>query len=352
MKKVLVLFLVISMVLVGCQSTTTNNTTTQQVNSFSFGNDLVFVEKNGTYQIDLEQSSAMVKEKHERLSNVFTDSSVFNDMVAVTTTTANILYQSGIMLTGAPESSSLNKSISEQQYDLKENGSVDKSRVLNIGSALSPNIEAIIELNPKLILYSDALPKSDFINNLESVGLKTHALKQSDYMDMFVLLNVINKTTNYQNQTSTNLMKEMVDTLKEANEIIAKTNNTNHKTVAILQVTESSVFINNQSSILGGVVSALGMQNVFATSENAEVNKEQLLTLDPDYIIYYSHGMGTSAIESFENELKSETSIYRELNAVKSGNAFPVASNDFIFSASVDFNIIKIIKFLAEKFYE
>lgn len=344
MKKIIMLILMVCGLITGCKSTA-------EVETFSFGEDLAFIESENQIKIDLENSSNIVKEKHKKLSEILNDEQILDDIVAVTTTTANILEQVGVRPTGAPESQSLSKTLQEQQYSVGNGEKIDKSKILNIGSAISPNNEAIVELNPKLVLYSDALPSTDFLKNIKSANIKVEALPQSDYVDMFVLLDVLGNVYNHQNEKVSTLMNEMVDALKEAVKI---TENATKKdqTIAILQVSEGSVRINNEASVLGRLTKALGMKNVFANSENAEVNKEQLLTANPDYIIFYAHGMGTYATESFEKTLKDSNSIYRELSAVKENKAFAVASDDFVFGSSVDFDIVKVIKFLAEKFHE
>ncbi|WOO86696.1 ABC transporter substrate-binding protein [Mollicutes bacterium LVI A0039] len=343
MKRILLIITLCLVALTGC-------TSSMNASTVKFGDDLVFVKSGDTYIIDLENSTELVKSKREEVLQTLVDEETLGDVVGLTTTTANIFYQMGIMPVGAPESPSLNMEIASQQYALEETGAIDKSRVLNVGSALAPNVEAIIELNPQLALYSSAMPKADYVANLEAGGVNVSSIGQSDYIDMFVLLDVVNELTNFENSQSTELMNSMVESLKSTLEIIENAD-AEEKTVAILLVTEGSINVNNDATVLGQVSKALGMKNVFADSENAELNKEQLLTLNPDYIIYYSHGMGTEAVSNFEAELTSDTSIYRELDAVKNGQAFQVASEDFVFSSSVDFNIIEVIKFLAEKFY-
>lgn len=346
MKKFLGLLLVVTILFVGCSETTeTGETKVDEAVSFSFGEDLVFIENGHNFVIDLDESSDLVIEKHEELSGILT-ADVLDDIVATTTTTANILEDAGVIPVGAPESMSLSSTLTEMQYKVGE----EDSGVLNIGSALSPNIEAIIELNPSLVLYSSAMPKADYVSSLMDAGLDVHTLNQDDYIDMFVLLDVINSVTNYENDTANDMMNEQVNLLKAVASKV-ESGDESH-TVAILQVLEGSTRVNNSETVLGSVVSSLGMENVFATSENAELNNEALLEANPDFIIYYTHGMGADTLASFEEGLDSDDSLYRELDAYKNDQMFHVAGDDFKFAASVDFDIVKIIEFLASKFYE
>lgn len=345
MKKFLCMLLIIPLILVsGCQSKVEGTV-------FEFGEDLFFVNSNGNYLIDIENSSDVVKEKYAAISKVLTEESILDDIVATTTTTANILYQIGIMPTGAPESPSLEQGVRDLQYDLREQGKVDKNMVLNVGSALAVNVEAIIELNPSLVLYSDAMPNSDFLSGIEESDIRVKPLAQSDYIDMFVLLHRVNEITEFNNELAVQRMNSMVKDLQEVQKIVNRADEKN-QTVAILQVAAGSTRINNNATVLGGITNALGLDNVFGGSANGELNAEQLMSANPDFIIYYSHGMSNEALVQFESELNSEDSVFRILDAVENGNVFAVSADDFIFSSSVDFDIIKVIRFLAEQFYE
>ena len=345
MKKITIWIFSISMLLVGCQMG--NNT-----ESFSFGDDLVFIEGSNYIEIDLEKSSQRVKEKHEALTLLLSDIEVLNDIAATTTTTANVLLTAGVQVTAAPESESLNNLLTNQQYKLSSNQSIDKSKVLNVGSALSPNIEAIIELNPKLVLYSDALPDSPYISTLQNLGINIQPLAQSDYLDMFILLDVLSRVYNHKNQEINNLFKEMVDALKEIQILIDNQDGKVQPSVAILQIAEENIISNNGDSVLGRIISALGLKNVFMNNGNAGVNVEEILAANPDYIIYFTHGNAQVALDRFNDILYADDSVYRELDAVKNGNAFAISSDEFKFVASVDLDVIHVIEFLAKSFYE
>ena len=349
MKKYIVLVVSISLFLVGCQSG--DSTGHSNPNTFYFGEDLVFLEDE-FITIDLENSSAIVKQKHAALSAILTDEEVLGDIAAMTTTTANILSQLGIQVTAAPESESLDTLLTKRQYVLGSSQSIDKTKVLNIGSAISPNVETIIELDPKLALYSDAMPHGEYMDILRDSGVNLQPLGQSDYLDMFVLLDVIGSIYNHENEHINTLFKEMTDTLKSVQELLYAQAGQVQPTVAILQVAGDTVLANNDETVLGKIVSALGVNNVFKNNGNGEVNTEEILAANPDYIIYFTHGNAQHSLDQFHKTLYDEDSVYRELDAVKNMQAFPVASEDFIFAASVDLDVVKVISYLAKGFYE
>jgi len=349
MKKYMMILVSINLLLVGCQSG--GNTPSPNVNTFYFGEDLVFIEDD-VITIDLENSSAIVKEKHATLRTILTDEEVLHDIAAMTTTTANILSQIGIQVTAAPESEALSPSLTMEQYVLGSSQPIDKTKVLNVGSALSPNVEAIMELDPKIVLYSDAMPHGEYMDILHASGINLQPLGQSDYLDMFVLLDVIGGIYNHQNEQINTIFKEMTDTLKSVQELLDVKVDQVQPTVAILQVAGDTIIANNEETVLGTIVTALGVNNVFKNNGNGEVNKEEILAANPDYIIYYTHGNGQASLTQFHEVLYDENGVYRELQAVKNKQAFPVASDDFIFAASVDLDIVKVISYLAKGFYE
>ncbi len=340
MKKFLCTAILLGVTLTGCQKTE------ETVESFKFGEDLVFV--GGESTIDLENSSDLVKEKYEIISEIFSSTEVTKDVAALTTTTANIFEATGYTPTAAPESASLSETLKTLQYTVDQGG-IDKSKILNIGSAISPNVEALVELQPEVAIYSDAMGYPEFIQNIEKAGVNVKALPQSDYIDMFVLVDVLKNLNETDEivELADNMYNTLVIAEKQIEEYDGET-----KTVAVLQVTSDVIYANNNDSVLGRLVTALEMENVFGTNASGEVSKEQLISLNPDFIIYYAHGMGGEAIVAFEEELNNPEGIYRSLEAVKNNNAFPVESDEFKFSASVDFDIIKVVEFLGAKFYE
>lgn len=350
MKKYIVFMVSISLFLVGCQSRGINNASSN-VDTFYFGDDLVFLE--GEFiTIDLENSSDIVKQKHDALSAILTDEEVLHDIAAMTTTTANILSQLGIQVTAAPESESLDAMLTKEQYVLGSSQPIDKTKVLNVGSALSPNVETIIELDPKIALYSDAMPHGEYMDILRDSGVNLQPLGQSDYLDMFVLLDVIGNIYNHQNDQLNSLFKEMTDTLMSVQELLNAQAGQVQPTVAILQVAGDTVLANNKETVLGKIVTSLGLNNVFKNNGNGEVNKEEILAANPDYIIYFTHGNAQDSLTQFHEVLYDEDSVYRELEAIKNEQAFPVASDEFIFAASVDLDVVKVISYLAKGFYE
>jgi len=347
MKKITItIVFLVSLLLAGCQMGANTDT------SFSFGDDLVFIQTEDYIRIDLEKSSALVKEKHQELSEILASTEVLSDIAATTTTTANILHAAGIHVIAAPESANLDEEVANQQYALGTNQGIDRSKVLNVGSALSPNIEALIELEPGLVLYSDALPHAQYITTLQEFGVNIHALPQSDYLDMFILLDVLGVLYEHQHTGVDALYQDMVEALKRVQTIIDAQDGSLQQSVAVLQVSERGMIANNDEAVLGRIVGALGLQNVFRNGANAEVGKEVLLGENPDYIIFYTHGDDKGTLEHFHEEIYGDDSIYRELDAVKNGNVFAVSSDDFTFAASVDLDVIHVIEFLAERFYD
>jgi|GEM_PF-3994505 len=347
MKKIAITaVLLVSLLITGCQMGA------ETARNFSFGDDLVFIQTADYIKIDLEKSSDEVREKHQELSEILTDTQMIHDIAATTTTTANILHAAGITVIAAPESANLDSQLATKQYSLSKDQGIDRSQVLNVGSALSPNIEALIELEPGLVLYSDALPHAQYITSLQDFGINIHALPQSNYLDMFILLDVLGVLHEHQHEAVDTLYREMVAALERVQVVIDEQDGKLQSSVAILQVSDRGMIANNDESVLGKIVTALNLQNVFRNSANAEVGKEVLVGENPDYIIFYTHGDAQGTLEKFHDEIYGDDSIFRELEAVKNGNVFAVSSDDFTFAASVDLDIVHVIEFLAEKFYE
>ncbi len=354
MKKILLglLFITIgTIVFAGCENE-------NELKRFDFSTDVSFVQREGSeeFKIDLEKSAQITKDKHARAKEIFKDASYLEDIAVTTTSTANMLWELGIIPTAATNSNSLNSDLKAMQYELeKDVQGIDKNKVLNIGSALSPSVEALVELQPKVVLFSSAMPGSDkLLTSFKENNLNAMELGQSDYIDVIVLLDVIAELSNYENEKTNAKYKEIIQDL----EMISKTVSENKekfedKKVAVIQIMGETIRVNDGTSVLGSAMGALGLKNIFS-SQSMELSTEGMIEGDPDYIFYHApYAMGTGETDAFETKyLDKEKGEYKVIKAVQNDATFKVESDGFSFSGSVDLNIMKIIKFLANKIYK
>lgn len=350
MKKVFVLLLAaIVMTLVGC----TNEDKTTRV----LLNNINLVDNNGDIIVDLETSG--LQEKYDSLKREL--EGVDLDRVAfTTTTTANIFYELGYLPVAAPLSSQLNPELTELQCEASKkdggghfdyNGCVaGDGKIANIGSALAPDLETIIAINPSAVFLSDAFTRTaDQMTQLQEAGIQVVYLPQSHVEDIFVILQVLKDIeTNEErlaiiDSTLTEIKTEVdysYSFLPETNEDVP--------TVAIISASRGGQYVQGTQTVIGDLVFALGLENVYGDQASTELNLETLLMHDPEYIILFGHGQNIQeAVDAFEAQLIDDNSQYRSLQAVQNQN-YVVLSPTI---GSVDFTVSDTLIEIAEGIY-
>lgn len=311
---------------------------------FVFADTIAFTEKDGKTVVDLTHSSTKVNEKYQQINTIFSDLPSLDRIAVGTTTTANLLYELGITVVAAPESASLHADLTALQ---SEGG-----KIVNIGSALTPNVESVVQSKPDVFFVSDAMPHNDTYDALEQLGINVQPFAQSDFTDMILLVQVLDHLVGQDNQKPQQYLTDMKQDLRSAS-TVKESYKGESPTAVILQKMPETNFINGGESVLGGILSTLNITNVFQNEKNSELNLEALIQNNPQHILVHGHGMGVkpSELTDFIAEMKQPDSPYQTIDAVKNDRVFSVANDDFIFSGSVDLDITKTVALIAQNIY-
>ncbi len=433
--KVLGLTLLCGTVLAGCGKEVETTST-----EFMFGSDIAFTTKGESeINIDFEKSNSSINEKYEGLFTALNSADI--DKIAIgSTTTVNMLSEIGFLPNAAPESKSLKPELAEKLYNI---GEEREDGILNIGSALSPNIEILAKAGTELLLLSDALPPTKWEGSLAELGVQVQRINQSEYSDMFVILqafkdtnqldnhvinvpptkwegslaelgvqvqrinqseysdmfvilqafkdtnqldnHVINEkmlsmkndlqaineierndddpknvaifvilqafkdTNQLDNHVINEKMLSMKNDLQAINEI--ERNDDDPKNVAILVMSETTT-VNGDESVLGKVVKQLSLNNVFGSIKSSELNSEEILMKNPEYLIIYGEGLTREELtKMFEEKFMTSESALANLQAVKDGKCIFIGDDTFQFMGSIDFNITKVMRQIVEGIY-
>ena len=339
--KVLGLTLLCGTVLAGCGKEVETTST-----EFMFGSQIAFTTKGESeINIDFEKSNSSINEKYEGLFTALNSADI--DKIAIgSTTTVNMLSEIGFLPNAAPESKSLKPELAEKLYNI---GEEREDGILNIGSALSPNIEILAKAGTELLLLSDALPPTKWEGSLAELGVQVQRINQSEYSDMFVILQAFKDTNQLDNHVINEKMLSMKNDLQAINEI--ERNGDDPKNVAILVMSETTT-VNGDESVLGKVVKQLSLNNVFGSIKSSELNPEEILMKDPEYLIIYGEGLTREELtKMFEEKFMTSESALANLQAVKDGKCIFIGDDTFQFMGSIDFNITKVMRQIVEGIY-
>lgn len=317
---------------------------------FSFNENISFSENtDGVVEIDFENSHKSIKEKYDMLFQQLNSLSDKTNIAVASTSTANMFYEVGFLPKGTPESSSLNKDITSKQYKSGEN--IIPDGTLSIGGVLNPNVEAIVNSGVEMVLLSDAMPHSKWIESLEELGVPVETIYQSDYTDMFVILQVLRELQIADSNLINNKMLSMKNDLEEISTMIGDKNN--QTTVALIQFMPGAMYVDGSKSVLGSLVEELNVKNIFSESASVELNEEDLLIKDPELIIVYGKSNDTETLKKmFLDTFNDQASALSSLKAVKNQNYLFLGSDSFEFVGSIDFNVTKLMKQIAEAMYD
>lgn len=317
--------------------------------NFVFAQTIAFKEVDGKTEIDLENCTPEIQEKYEALDAIFKALPNFDNIGVGTTSTANLFYELGIVVSAAPESATLNADLTAMQYNAGDEITAEK-KVLNVGSALTPNAEAVAEAAPDVFLYSDAMPHNDSYTTMETLNVNLQPLPQSNYVDVILLMQILENYVPAENTKP----QEFLDSMKadlEAAQVLVENYAGEEKNAVILQKMPETAYSNSDSSVLGQVLTALNVKNLLGETETSELNLEALVAADPQYLVIYGMGVQPEGLKTFLTEMSAPGSQYETIAAVKEGNAFYVGDDTFTFSSSVDLNITKAIRLVAENIY-
>ncbi len=320
---------------------------------------LQFKKIDGNYTLDVSTFNEDKKTKYNNLTDKFSTYD-FSNLAFGGSSTANLLYSLGIHPSGSVSTASLDENLKSNLVNI-ENYNKENGDVLNIGSSMSPSIEAIIELEPDVFIFPDTLiSMMDKYSYIEDAGVPLLPLNQSLYTDVYVVLQAILDTTNEFDESIYDEFEKLNNTISNAKKV-TENYTENEKTVAIIKVSNStgSISLLDESTPVGNIAKDLGLINVIANNSSnnshnsGEFSPETLIQLDPDYIIFFGHSdADQSMLDEFEAELKSSNSSYRILNAVQSNNLVRLGNENYKSYSSVDLRTTDVIKQISEDVYD
>lgn len=213
----------------------------------------------------------------------------------------------GVEVTGLPRSGSLPTHLSKFESD--EYG--------NAGSLKEPDLEAVYEMNPDLIIISGR--QSDYYEELNEIAPTVYmAIDNENYLESFKEnMTVLGEIFNKESEVETGL-KEVTEKVEALNKEV-----TDLGVNALVTLTnEGAVSAYGAQSRFGIIHNSFGFaeadSNLEASTHGSKVSFEYIADLNPDYIFVVDRGAvvggeGT-AQSTMDNELVNST------DAAKNGN--------------------------------
>lgn len=214
----------------------------------------------------------------------------------------------GVEVAGLPRSGSLPAHLSKFESD--EYG--------NVGSLKEPDLEAVYEMNPDLIIISGR--QSDYYEELNEIaptiymGLDNENYLESFEENMTLLGDIFNKE---------DVVKKGLDEVNEKVESLNKEVSAQGSNALVVLTNEGSVSAYGASSRFGIIHNGFGFaeadENIESAAQHgAKVSFEYIADLNPDYLFVVDRGAVVGGESSAQGTLNNE--LINSTDAAKNGN--------------------------------
>lgn len=222
----------------------------------------------------------------------------------------DLLNEMDINIVGLPKSGTLPEYLEEFSAD----------QYVNVGSVKEPDLEAINELNPDLIVMAGRM--ADYYDEFSEIAPTVYV--ESDGADY---INSFNKTAMMfgeifdKEEKATEMIEEVVERVEAANAEIAKKD----KNASIIMVNGRNISAYGAKSRFALLHNELGFavadENIDDSTHGQEVTFEYLVEKNPGYIFVVDRNSITgskdiTAQSVMENELTMQTDAYKNGNIV------------------------------------
>lgn len=320
MKKLLIMMMVIAMLMVACSNgdNTASNNTANTVEETTENTNETTENTNET-----EADETVVEEK----MTVFTDAldrqvtieSRPEKVVALYGSFADLWYEAGGELVGIIESSTL----PEQSIDLPK-----------VGKMSTPNIEAILALEPDLIIIRAGYSKQEeLIDIFEASNITVYAANYNNFdetMTTFKNFCYMNDQADLYEVKSTPL----VEGIKELTDV-------DHDFSYLLLFATSKSISAKDENISANIITNMGGENIaskyqIADEESKQFSFEKILELDPTYIFVQTMGSVEDAKARLEEDVISNPA-WASLTAVKEGRFIYLPKELFLYKPNMKY---------------
>lgn len=195
----------------------------------------------------------------------------------------------------------------------------------SVGTLTTASLEAIIALNPQLVLLTLDIPVHKTLNaNLKSLDYKTYVVDVKNFSDYEKVMKDFTDLTGRRD-----LYKKNVEDVKEEIQKIISSAKTNfEKTYYFIRVSSAKNKI-LKDHFGNEIFENLGLKSIVQDFNLLdEYSVEQLLVQNPDYIFVVTQGNEKKAMESFKTSYESNP-VWKELKAVKENHVVILPKNLF-----------------------
>lgn len=256
-------------------------------------------------------------------------------IASATVSATQVMDKLGIDLVGVPTT----KTTLPERY----------TGVTEIGQAFAPNFETIASLSPDLLIV-DINFKEKVEEQVKQYGMDTYYFDTTSYTNFKGSIIELGELLNKKDEA-----EKVVGELEESVEsVVSKSKKSDKKyKVAIVFGSAESYMLATDTSYVGDLLNTIGVDNV--TDEIEAVNSayvnfsmEQIVEMNPDYILRLSHGDLEATKKAFDEEFATNPA-WMTLDATKEGRVYDL--DPALFAVTANLSITEAIEELGNIIY-
>lgn len=209
------------------------------------------------------------------------------------------------------------------------------AEVTEIGQAFAPNFEVIASLTPDLLVFDNNF-KEKVEDQVDQYGLNAFYFNTSTFTSFKDSIIKLGEITSREREA-----EEVVEELqKSVDKVLEKGKKSKEDIkVAVVFGTSESYMLATDKSYVGDLLNTIGITNITdelisVDSAYVDFSMEQILKLNPDYILRLSHGDIEESKKAFEKEFE-ENPAWKEMDATKEGRVYDLDPKLFAVTANL-----------------
>ena len=205
--------------------------------------------------------------------------------------------------------------------------------VVEVGTAMSPDMEILKSLNPDYVLSPNSL-QSDLQPKYAEIGVKSLFLNLRSVEGMYEAIEGLGEKFDRKEQAE----KLVLEYEAYIDEYRGKNQGKDSPRVLVLMGLPGSYIVATENSYVGSLVELAGGVNVYAGTDEEflNANTEDMLTKDPDIILRAAHALPDEVVEMFDDEF-SQNDIWKHFRAVQDGKVYDLSYDKFGMSAKFNY---------------
>ena len=196
----------------------------------------------------------------------------------------------------------------------------------SVGRILAPSAEAIIALNPDLVLVApDISAQRELQGTLEAAGIRCQAVDINKFSDYATAMKQYTEATGRSDlyESKVAAVEKKIDTIKA--ELPKEIHG---KSFLVIRASAAKTRVLKSDHFVVAMLEDLGLTNAAPESLLEQLSMEGIVEADPDYLFVVLQG-DTAEAEAAFHELIAAQPAYQELKAVKTAQVYTLPKEFF-----------------------